>query len=407
MKAETPRTGFWVGYAVTSAGDTVTQFTVLALCTQTLNLSAAQTSLVLATPMVATLFGFAYAGFVSDVFDRRQVYLASLLARSVIVAGLGVLVSLGRLTSLLLAGSLLLLAILQVCGATALRASIRSVFGDEEVGVAQGRVQSIRAITDTAGGAAGGIVVAGLGAVGALAIDCVSFLVGYYGVQTSAWRDTRSRERRQGAWRDRIKRYWSGIRTTLRARELTRTFLVSGAANFLIAGTTVPILWLLVTSSAFPLLAYGILMSVGSAAVAVAATLLGRYTPRGPRDASVVQAAALACYGGAFFVYLLVDGWTVRSIVFSVIAEVIAGAAIGVFTVANATRQVLAMPDELQGGGAALRSSVNGSASLAGTAMSALAISVTGDPRIAIAVAGGALVALAIGLLLSRERKTV
>ena len=165
----------WAGMAVSLLGDGVFLIAIAWTAFELWNAPGALAviGIAMTVPMICCLLA---GGAISDRFDRRRVLIASDVARAVAVAAIAGLGFAGALSFPLL---VVLAAAYSAAGAfftPAFDAIVPSIVPVDHLAAANSLDQFVRPITlRLAGPALGGLIVAGLGASSAFALDAVSF----------------------------------------------------------------------------------------------------------------------------------------------------------------------------------------------------------------------------------------
>lgn len=157
-------------------GDYIARLTIAAVVYERTR-SPLATATTLAVSLVPSIFGRSVLGPLADRFPYKYVLLASHASRAVAVLALIYVVAAGAPVPVLLVG----LFLLETLGGPASAAQLilmTDLFGDRRVFV---RAMGLSALAEQAnqalGLALGGVVVAGLGAIGGLTADLVTFVV--------------------------------------------------------------------------------------------------------------------------------------------------------------------------------------------------------------------------------------
>ena len=167
----------WLGMAVSLVGDGIF---LVAMAWEAYSLWNAPAALSLigvamTIPMIACLLP---AGVLSDRLDRRHLMLASDLGRAVVLAALAALTLTGRLTYWELVVVVAVYSVGTAFFTPAFEAIVPDIVPASDLPAANSLDQFVRPIAlRLAGPAAGGAIVAALGAGTAFGVDCVSFLV--------------------------------------------------------------------------------------------------------------------------------------------------------------------------------------------------------------------------------------
>ncbi|WP_409483395.1 MFS transporter [Arsenicicoccus dermatophilus] len=362
---------YWAGAAISSAGTAVTAVAMPVLVVQHLAASPTEVGLVNAAQLVPYAALGLVAGAYVDRWPRKPVLVWSSVGRAVSLAAIPALGLTGLLDAWMLVVALLALGSFSVFGFAATQSLLPLLVPRGQLVTANARLDQTDSAAQTLGPAAGGALVAAIGAPLAVALDAVSYavealLVAGMEVVEPARHDTRRRlheEVREGL-------SWTYRHPSLGPLALsTHTwFLANG-----IAMTTLALLVLRTMS--FSPAAYGALLTCsGLAGLAgtFAAARLGRRHGSGP-----VVVAARAAYPLAWG---LVAASTLvpHADVVVFVALAILGAAMGV---SNANEMGLwqsQTPDVLMGRVNGARRSVNRTLAAAGSAAAGILITLTG-----------------------------
>ncbi|HVE69453.1 MAG TPA: MFS transporter [Solirubrobacteraceae bacterium] len=165
----------WVGTGLSLAGDGIY---AVALAWQVYELSGAASALA-AVGLAWTLPQLAFlpwAGIVADRHDRRRLLIAADLVRAAAIGTLGLLSVLGALELWMVAALVVAYGVAEAFAAPAFIALVPQVVAREELVAANALEQSVRPLAlRLAGPAAGGLLVALVGAGGALLVDAATF----------------------------------------------------------------------------------------------------------------------------------------------------------------------------------------------------------------------------------------
>jgi MFS family permease len=167
----------WLGMAVSLVGDGIFLVAIAWEAYSLWNAPAALSliGVAMTIPMIACLLP---AGVLSDRLDRRHLMLASDLGRAVVLAALAALTLTGRLTYWELVVVVAVYSVGTAFFTPAFEAIVPDIVPASDLPAANSLDQFVRPIAlRLAGPAAGGAIVAALGAGTAFGVDCVSFLV--------------------------------------------------------------------------------------------------------------------------------------------------------------------------------------------------------------------------------------
>nr|WP_268983038.1 MFS transporter [Streptomyces filamentosus] len=200
---------YWTGEAVALAGTSVHGVALPVVAVQVLGASPGQVSLLAAAATAPAFFFALPAGVVGDRYPKRPVMVGTDLAAAAVVAAVPVCWAAGVLSVPVLYTVALLLGTLTVLHQAASIAILPELVDRAQMHQANARIASAFSLADTAGAYGGTFVVGLVGAVRALWLDSLSYLVSAW----CAWRIRPSAVRRERAGRP--VRMLAGIREGL------------------------------------------------------------------------------------------------------------------------------------------------------------------------------------------------
>jgi MFS family permease len=172
----------WFGQSISSVGDQVSAFVLPTIAVLTLHASSVQIGALNAVATVAYPCLGLFAGVLMDRIRRRRAMVVIDAARLLIFGSLPVAAALGGLS---LAHLFVVAALAGVCTVlfdVAYQSHLPSVLRGEGLARGNARLEMSGAVARFAGPPLGGLLLQGLGVVGALAANAISFLASIIGV---------------------------------------------------------------------------------------------------------------------------------------------------------------------------------------------------------------------------------
>ncbi|MFE2282921.1 MFS transporter [Streptomyces sp. NPDC059443] len=169
-------TVFWLGQALSVIGGSVSLLALPLLVFQ-ITESGFQMGLVTGLGGAVAIAAGTFAGHVVDRVDRRRLMIGCDLARAVLLGSVPLLWALGGSRIWLLYGLTALVAVLKTLFDVAYVTAVPSLVDPADLVTANGRLMGTFAVGTIVGPVVGGLLVAGVGADWALALDGATFLV--------------------------------------------------------------------------------------------------------------------------------------------------------------------------------------------------------------------------------------
>ncbi|MFJ9691484.1 MFS transporter [Kitasatospora sp. NPDC101183] len=374
------------GEAVSAAGSQFTLIAVPFLAATELDASASQLALLSGAQFLPALLVTPIAGKLADLHDRAPLLYLSHLARFALLVAVIVLAELGGLDYWTLFAASMLLGAGTALFDTALLAYVPDTVEPAELTKANGQLAVVYAVAQSAGPAAGGLLVSGLGPVLALGVDALSYAGG--GAALRLRRRPARHKAARGAARIR-----DGFTEVLRNDPLRR--LVSAGTLFNLAEqVALSVLFVAVVREAdrsVALIGFGFSAAgLGSVAGAWASRRFGG----GDGDRSWVWALALS--QAALLAALWSFTWVRHGEPLFLATMLVYGLAIAFYNVHSLTRRQKLAPEGMLGRvNAVYRTLAYGSIPV-GSALAALLVTVTTAPVAAAVAAPLSLLATAI-----------
>lgn len=376
----------WVGTGLSLAGDGIY---AVALAWQVYELSGAAGALAAvglawALPQLALL---PWAGIAADRHDRRRLLIGADLARAAAIAALGGLAMGGALDLWSVGALVVVYGVAEAFAAPAFVALVPRVVPRDELVPANALEQSARPLAlRLAGPAAGGVLVAWIGAGGALLVDAATFAL--CAAAIAAMRVPAGAPAAPRDWRAEL----AEAARYVRERAWLWTTLVAAAVGLLCfyGPVTVLLPWVVKHELGAGAGALGLILAAGGAGALVAALAVGQLGLPGPP----LRAVYASWTAGA----LAIAGFGLAGAVWqAVLASVVVQGAMTVGAIAWGALLQRAVPERLLGRVSSLDWLVSTGLVPVSLALTAPAAALLG-PR-AVLVAAGALGGAALGLL--------
>lgn len=396
MRPSTPHhlAWFWSGRFTSSFAITLTTIVVPFYLTVVLRLEPELVSLVMAGPVIATLFSPLYAGVIADSIDRKSLTVSLDALRAIVLMMLAFITLWGSDGAIAFGIVSFLLAIIASTHNVSLMAGFPDIVGDEKLHAGNARLQTFSTIANSAGGIVGGGVMSTLGPFWALTINAATHLVSCVSLMATSWPRSRPGPSLQQSM-PYLQRVMIGFILVRRTPTLLGLVVTSTCANFFIALSSVALLWLLVREIQLQYFLYVVILAVGSLGAAVGATISRRIATWSGSNLRA-QLLSLFVYAILLGSYAFLSGSGAATVTLAACVDFGIGLAISVYIVNNAVQQQRIVASEQRGSVGAVRTFSSGLASVCGTASSGALIALFSG-RTMVFACGVGLLAVAVG----------
>jgi MFS family permease len=359
---------FWSGRVASSLANVITSVTIPYFLAISQNLPPATVGLILSIQSLGFIAAPFISGYLVDTRERLWTMRCAEFLRAAALAAMAVAAFTETSVE----------AVFVICSFTAslagsiyyaaLSASVPDIAGDEMLPRMNARLQGINTATESLGGIAGSAILNFFGVPLALALNALLFALSSLGFTRSDWGATpeKTHEGRSGY----LQTIREGFRLLVENNEFRCLIVTGSMANFVIAGSTLPILILFVDDLQYPFYMYTVVLGIGSAGALLGAAQFSRISEF-IGSAKRAQVLALAVYAIGFAIYATLGRFGVVSFILAAFTDAIIGVAISVYVIHNATQQQRVIPREMRGRSSSLRAFAN-------SGMSAIGVSMTG-----------------------------
>ncbi|MEU3412255.1 MFS transporter [Streptomyces sp. NPDC006658] len=394
----------WVGQTVSDLGTQVTTLAIPLVAVLTLHASTFQVGVLRALSMLAFLVVALPAGPLVDRWSRRSVMLWCDLLRALVMVGLPVAVVLDLLAMWQLYVAALLIGFASVVFGVAFDSYRVGIVPKSRLAEANARFAVTESVSRFSGPSIGATLVSWMGAVAALAVDALSYLVSFaflakWADDTSEQREDRAQTRRPISLRVLVREVGAGISFVRSHHVLSRITAYVAVGNLSLYASIAVMLVFMVESLHMNPAVVGFVFAVGEVGGFLAGLLAARVMRRVGSARTLCLAAVCAPVG---YIPMLASPenavWVLALFMFASSARYVA------FDIAQYTYRQSMCPPQLLGRMNASIRWVVGSAGAAGSLTGGW-LGVLLSPRLTLAIAATVLTLGALLLLLSPLRQ--
>ncbi|SEP48342.1 MFS transporter [Amycolatopsis saalfeldensis] len=388
---------FWLGRLMSVAGTSFTHVALPLYAVVAFGASSLQVAGIAVAGLIPSLLAPLYVGMIASRMNARTAMVAADWLRVSVLVMVALLAASGIGTIQML---VLLAAVLgfgdAVFGAV-LYASIEVMVGRDKLASANGRIQLCTTLGETAGTAAGGIVLQLFGAAVVFISDALSYVVSALTIsKVSSLRENIRRDAPR-TWKANVR---AGAQLVRSSRPLQVLTITSSVFNFFAAGSLSVMVILLTQVTGFTSAEYGIVMACGAAGGVAGSLLVGSLDRRVRR--STLMATALILYGVAQCCYTVLRGNSIATVLIACLFDFAIGFGLTVYVVGSITVQQIVVPRAMLAQASAFIRATGQAAGPLGIAVAGFAAADVGVRPVVAAIGVGELL-VAVSVLLGRR----